>query len=297
MRGAVRALVVVCVLVLGSAVALPAAQAADKPTAPYGMELGYAVYDRDSHEMVVSQNQHKQFRSASLVKLLIALDVLQTTGGTNKSLSDSDVSNLKWMLRTSNDDAASNFWVSHGWEQIVVRWAKRLGLADTDPPADRGMWGYTATSAADIVKVHRWILSSGPTTRTRTIIRDHLLHAHHCAADGSDQYFGIPQATTSRFSIKQGWSGFTSKCTAAAGAQATAQSDGIRTGQLSPMAAQDAASVDLSRPAMHTSGTIGQYARWVVVVLTLEPKGYTWSHSASRISSMTKQVYTYARQA
>ena len=117
------------------------------PVVPVDTTAGYLVYDRTARRIVAESAATTRFRSASLVKLLIALDYLQ--GRTSVSAGDRKM--LDSMLRSSDDAAASTLWVRRGYEQVVVRMVRLIGLVDTAPPTDRRYWGYTAVSAADVV--------------------------------------------------------------------------------------------------------------------------------------------------
>jgi len=141
------------------ATAAPARAQTPSPTGPCtasvnvppGLTAGIAVYDRRTGTFTEQSNAHTQFRSASVVKLLIALD--------------------------------------HLW-----------GLGP-------GYWGYTALSAADIVRIYRWILDSAPAT-LRDIVMGDLRASTRCGVEGFDQRFGIPASFQQPWAVKQGWSGF-----------------------------------------------------------------------------------------
>jgi hypothetical protein len=222
----------------------------------------YAVYDRITHT-ITGRDVHKPIRSASLVKLLIAIEQLETRG---------DDPRIEPMLRVSDDYSASELWVENGWEQVVVRTADRLGLEDTRPPEKRGMWGYTAVSAYDVVKIYRYVLEKAR-PKVRNTIMGHLRRAEKCASDGFDQSFGLPSATW-RPAFKQGWSGF--------GDPVEPCVDRPR-----PRIAWD---LDLKSPAMHTSGTC---LFSVVAVLTLHPEGTTYRQAAKRVTRVTEEVTKY----
>ncbi|ANZ42523.1 hypothetical protein BBK82_06050 [Lentzea guizhouensis] len=222
----------------------------------------YAVYDRITHTLT-GRDVHKPIRSASLVKILIAIEQLETKG---------DDPRIEPMLRASDDNAASELWVENGWEQLVVNTANRLGLQDTRPPENRGMWGYTAVSAYDVVQTYRYLLERAKPQVGWTIM-GHLHRAEKCAADGFDQSFGLPDATWWP-AFKQGWSGF--------GDPARPCRDHPR-----PRAAWD---LDLQSPAMHTSGTCGFS---IVALLTLHPKGTTYDQAAKRVTRLTEEVTKY----
>ncbi|HUQ57114.1 hypothetical protein [Lentzea sp.] len=222
----------------------------------------YAVYDRITHQLT-GRDVHKPIRSASLVKILIAIEQLETRG---------DDPRIEPMLRVSDDNAASELWVENGWDQLVVRTAERLGLEDTRPPEKRGMWGYTAVSAHDVVKIYRYLLEKAR-PKVRFTIMGHLQRAGKCASDGFDQSFGLPSATWWP-AFKQGWSGF---------------GDPVRpcVDRPRPRAQWE---LDTKSPAMHTSGTCGLS---IVAVLTLHPEGTAYDKAAKRVTRLTEEVTKY----
>lgn len=274
----------VLALLLVTAAATPAAAdpAADsRATVPSDVTVAFAVYDRDSGHTTLRYNEHQQIRSASIVKLLIALDYFETNGP-DTPIPDADLALLVPMLRSSDDDAASELWVRLGWEKIVERAVVRLGLQDSAPPVNVGFWGYTALSAADVITIYRHVLEVAP-QRVRDFIMGNLHEATKCATDGFDQSFGIPSAVPGRVAFKQGWSRFGDvpprPCVEPKPRRYTgASKDGD----------ERAATPDLTRPAMHTTGT---YGHKIMAVLTLEPEGTTWDESAARITVLTRAVH------
>src|SRR4051812_31965373 len=54
-------------------------RAARRPKVPAGMPGGYAVFDRRTGRTTIEHDAHRRFRSASVVKILIALDYLEHT--------------------------------------------------------------------------------------------------------------------------------------------------------------------------------------------------------------------------
>ncbi|WP_410607227.1 hypothetical protein [Amycolatopsis sp. lyj-109] len=151
------------------------------------------VFDTESGKTTVSVRPDRGYTSASIVKLLIALSVLDQGG---------PVADVQRMLSRSDDDLASRFWSSYGGPAIVTRWATKLGLTGTRPPADPGRWGDTRITAADIVKVYRYLLD-----RKSTAITNALRDATERGSDGFRQYFGIPDAAKGQdWLVKQGWS-------------------------------------------------------------------------------------------
>ncbi|ANN21178.1 hypothetical protein SD37_40085 [Amycolatopsis orientalis] len=159
-------------------------------------QVSVVVFDRLAKKTTVSLQADRSYTSASLVKILIALEALKAGASPGT---------VQRMLSVSDDGIASELWTAHGGPAIVTRWATKIGLAGTRPPEDPGRWGDTRITAADIAKVYRYLLEQvGAGTRT-TIMRG-LSGATENGSDGIRQYFGVPDAVGDLpWSIKQGW--------------------------------------------------------------------------------------------
>jgi hypothetical protein len=196
---------------------------------PEGVTASFAVYDREHSKFTAVREPHARFRTASVVKLLIALDYLiqhDPVLDLDKATTDEqrvDILALRTMLRGSWDYAASVLWVRGGFTDIIDRMSRLIGLPDTSAPApdQRGFWGYTVTSAADVVKIYNYILDAAP-TRYRDFIIGNLHASTRCAEDGRDQSFGIPRAFARPWGAKQGWSGWGRPCRPSSAASKTA---------------------------------------------------------------------------
>ncbi|MET8154221.1 SH3 domain-containing protein [Actinoplanes sp. NPDC049668] len=272
---------VACTLVT-TAAAGPArgAESAAAPASiavPAGVTAGVAVFDRQAAAFTEQLNVDLRFRSASIVKLLIALDYLWLRGP-DYAVPAADRTRLDAMLRGSDDDAASYYWARNGYEQVINRMVPRLGLRDTAPPpaAQRGYWGYTAITAGDVVRVYRYLLDSAPPA-VRQLIMDDLRQSTRCAADSYDQNFGIPSVFARPRAVKQGWSGF-------------GDAPMTCTGGSAPAARAAAAGVDLVREALHTTGTVGPDDRDIVVVLTLHPDGTPFAKAYNALTGITRSL-------
>lgn len=252
----------------------PASVAApDAVVVPPGVTAGVAVFDRQTGSFTERLNPDLQFRSASVVKLLIVLDYLWNLGP-SYPIPSADRARLDVMLRSSDDTAASYFWSRNGGGQIVDRMVTRLGLTRTArPPATHpGYWGYTAMTAADTVRVYQYLLDSAPAP-VRDYVMGNLSRATRCGTDGFDQYFGIASVFDSPFSLKQGWSGFT------------------RTGGCAPAAqAPSTQAVDLVSEALHTTGTVGSGHRTIVAVYTLHPDGTPYGKAYTDVTRLTRSL-------
>jgi hypothetical protein len=158
-----------------------------------GGNVSVVLFDRQAGATTVSVHADRAYTSASLVKLLIALAVLERGG---------PVAQVQKMLSRSDDDLASQFWSAYGGPAIVTGWAKKIGLTGTRAPADPGRWGDTRITAKDVVRIYQYVVAHAPGA-----ILTALRAATERGSDGFRQYFGIPDAAGDRpWAVKQGWS-------------------------------------------------------------------------------------------
>jgi hypothetical protein len=239
---------------------------------PSGFTAGIAVFDRQAGTFTVQHNATMPFRSASLVKLLIALDFLWDRGP-GYAVPAADRARLDLMLRSSDDSAATYYWSRRGQGQIVVRMSARLALRETAPPpaARPKAWGYTALSAADIVRVYRYVLDAAPAP-VRDYVLGNLRQSTRCGTDRYDQSFGIPTAFDPPWAVKQGWSGFgDSPATPCAG---------------NVQAGYEVVVGILDGRVLHTTGTVGQDDRSIVAVLTQHPSGTSFAKATAALTRL-----------
>ncbi|MGH4006756.1 MAG: serine hydrolase [Pseudonocardiaceae bacterium] len=166
-------------------------------------QAGFVVFDRQNNTVLTSQDADRQFASMSVVKLLIALDVLASDNWATPDRTTQQ--QLQQMLARSDDGIASNLWGANGGPAIVTRMAGRLGLTGTQPPSNPGRWGNTLITPQDMVTVYRYITDqlSHP---ARDLLLGALANAPQIAADGFDQHFGIPDGMPdTTWAVKQGW--------------------------------------------------------------------------------------------
>ena len=260
---------------------------------PQGVTASFAVYDRKQQKFTAVRNPHAQFRAASVVKLLIALDyLLQHDPVLDLEQASTDnqrmtILALRTMLRGSWDYAASVFWVRGGFTDVITRMTVLINLPDTSPPSSqqRGYWGYTLTSAADVVNIYRYILERTP-AKYRDFIIGNLHASTRCAEDGRNQYFGIPQAFARPWGIKQGWSGWGSTVPPEQRCFEDRLNMGEFAGPVPAMKEQPHAHPDLLSPLLHTTGTIGPNERSIVVVFTTYPQHATWPQATTAITRL-----------
>ncbi|MFJ5518774.1 hypothetical protein ACIQB4_17090 [Streptomyces griseoluteus] len=272
---------VLCLTATPQATAAPTR--ATRAEVPAGVTAGVAVFDRTTGEFTERINETLRFRSASVVKLLIALDYLRARDP--RSLTSADRTRLDSMLRSSDDSAASYYWDLGGRTAIVGRTAAQLGLTDTVGPPDgyESYWGYVSLSAADTVRIYRHILDSA-TAPVRDYMMGNLRQSTRCGTDGFDQHFGIAGSFARPWAVKQGWSGFGSS-----GGCTPKPSPTVPAVAQAP-APLRAAGVDLTREALHTTGTVGDGDRTIVAVFTLHPDGTPYGNAYTAVNRLIRSL-------
>ncbi|WP_157355797.1 serine hydrolase [Nocardia terrae] len=224
-------------------------QAAIQAASP-GTSVGIDVVDTTTGTPIASLNADQQFYTASVVKLLIALDTLKSQNWQP----DSDTADqITQMLSTSDDDIADVLWDNGGNDAIIDRTVRDIGLTATTAPDDIAQWGETQTTPRDVVSVFHYITTEIPAS-ARDLILGALHNTSQTAADGTDQYFGIPDALTgASWAVKQGW-------------------------------------MDLyTSTTLDTTGLVGpspdQPYRYAVVVLSTQPAGTSWAAAGTALTA------------
>lgn len=158
------------------------------------------VRDRITGDEIVSVDADRPYRSASLVKLLIAVDVLRDGVPDGRT-----AERIRQMLGPSDDGVASNLWGELGGTTILDRTSALMGLTSVVPPDIVGRWGNAMISAHDVGTVFDYILTKLPTD-SRDLVVNAMAASPAIAADGFHQDFGIPSALAAPWAVKQGWS-------------------------------------------------------------------------------------------
>jgi hypothetical protein len=208
------------------------------------------VVDRQLNQTLLAENTDREFHSGSLVKLMIGLDALQ------RHPRDTGVaSRVATMIRLSDDDIASSFWVSEGGVAIVSRMVRLMNLKSTKPPVQASQWGETIITAADIFRIYDYLMNQAPAGDKETMLRA-MASAAPRGSDGFDQRFGIPNALGGQFpwAIKQAWTD------------------------------------DDTTMSVHTTGFVGPNWRYVVIVLVENPKATSWNTATQAITAGVKNI-------
>ena len=146
----------------------------------------------------------RPFPTASMVKLFVAEDVLHRARTGSLALRPDDPALLREMIRSSDDPAASELWVRYGGGQMVSDVARRYRLVGTAPPAERGQWGRTTTTARDLARFLA-LLPSVAHPDDADALLGWMREATTVAADGFDQRFGVAGTAPPQTAVKQGW--------------------------------------------------------------------------------------------
>lgn len=222
--------------------AVDAAEAAAAPRT----ELAVAVLDRTTGEVAVGDRGAEPYYTASLAKVVLAVDVLDRQRLDGLVVTDEDVALLRRALGPSDDSAMNALWGRFDGEGAAARVRERLGLDGTTAPRDPSQWGEMSVPAADFVRIWQYILDGVPADE-RDLLVSAMDAAPDRARDGFDQAFGLlspevrgpegPGAVA-----KQGW-----MCCFS------------------------------GRYYLHSSGAVGSDRRFLVALLTREPRGPGWA--------------------
>lgn len=164
-----------------------------------GIGQSAIALDRSSGRIVAQTDPDRPLPSMSLVKLFIAVDVLDAAGGP-ANLDPGTAATLWQMITVSDDNAASRLWVAGGHGVIVQRTAQRFHLSGVQPPVNPGMWGDTTITARDVAVFLQQALAdpaAGPWLAAA------MQSAQNTGEDGFDQNFGMN--TIAGAGSKQGW--------------------------------------------------------------------------------------------
>lgn len=215
-----------------------AVEAADATVTRRGADVGIAVLDRSTGALALNDEADDAMNSASLSKLLTAIDLLDRGAAGRVEVSAQDRRLVRAALGPSDDPAMNALWTRFGGQAGITRVIERLGLEDTEVPADPSQWGEVQLSARDMTTVFRHVLEA-MAPADRDLLLGAMAAAPATASDGFDQAFGLLDPAGRGVAAKQGW-------------LCCLQS-----------------SVDL-----HSAGVLDPEGRFVVAVLSNQPFGY-----------------------
>jgi hypothetical protein len=136
----------------------------------------------------------------SLVKLMIAADVLSGSSAGSSTVDATTRSRLREMIVRSDDVTAADFYEEGGGDELINRVVQRFSLTGSSPTPDGEYWGNVQTTATDMTSLISQILGD---PQLSAVIGPAMRATAGYAEDGVDQRFGmrsVPGAGS-----KQGW--------------------------------------------------------------------------------------------
>jgi hypothetical protein len=230
-----------------AAVAAASAVAARSP----GLDLRVAVYDREVDELAAAGAAAEPTYTASLSKLVVAVDVLDRRRSEGLEVRPSDLDLFARALGPSDDSAMNALWSRFDGASAASRVSARLGLTGTLDPRDPSQWGEMRVSAEDELALLRHVLAMP--AEDREVILGALGSAPAVARDGFAQDFGLlaPGTPLGDAAAKQGW-----MCCF---------------GQ---------------RYYLHSVGVVGDGDRFLVALLSLQPRAAGWQAARTRLDEV-----------
>ena len=227
-------------------------------------ELAVAVLDRTTGELAVNGRSDEPYYTASLSKLVVAVDVLDRRRLEGLTVNDADLALFARALGPSDDAAMSALWERFDGAGAPGRVSARLGLKATTAPRRTGQWGEVEVTAADLVTLWRHVLDEMP-AEDRDLLLGDMAAAPPVAKDGFDQAFGLlapavrgeggPGAVA-----KQGW-----MCCFS------------------------------GRYYLHSTGTVGADRRFVVALLSRVPRAGAPSAARTELTGIATQAVAALR--
>jgi hypothetical protein len=153
-------------------------------------ELAVAVLDRETGELSLGARGGEPYYTASLSKVLVAVDVLDRRRLDGLAVADADIALLNRALGPSDDNAMNALWSRFDGAGGIGRVSSRMGLTGTTGPRDPSQWGEVSMSAEDSVRTWQYMLEDMPTA-DRDLLVSAMDAAPARAADGFNQAFGL----------------------------------------------------------------------------------------------------------
>jgi len=185
----------------------PNLEAATSYAAGRGL-VAVAVIDRDTGTYVDDGvNGHTPMGSASVVKVLIADELLFRRAQGEIELGVGELALMETMMMDSNDSAASSLYSQFGGVSLIAAALARHQLTESGPPANPRYWGNTMITAHDVATLYDNILGgSSVSPGDRDYLISLLGRMAPTATDGFDQLFGMAGlAPRPQAAVKQGW--------------------------------------------------------------------------------------------
>jgi hypothetical protein len=180
----------------GQVKALNTALTAYAKTVP---EFSVAVLDRKTGQRYSFRGTEK-YETASIVKVQVLACLLLTAQDAGRSLTSSELSLAKRMIRASDNEATTDLFGQLGRSAAVSRTNKRLGLTSTKV---NNSWGLTRTTVNDQVK----LLSQLVDAKSPLNVKSRKLAFSLMSTVEPDQNWGVPAVASAGdvTTVKNGW--------------------------------------------------------------------------------------------
>jgi hypothetical protein len=230
-----------------------AAVAAAEGAAGGSTELAVAVLDRETGEVALGARASEPYYTASLSKVVVAVDALDRRRLEGLVVTDPDIDLLRQAIGPSDDGAMNALWSRFDGAGAAGRVSSRLRLPGPTAPLDPSQWGEMSMPAGDSVLIWQHIVEEMPAA-DRDLLLSAMDAAPPTAADGFPQTFGLlapavdgpggPGAVA-----KQGW-----MCCFS------------------------------GKYYMHSTGTVGPDHRFIVALLTRLPRAPGWEAARQELT-------------
>jgi hypothetical protein len=222
-------------------------------------DLAVAVLDRSTGELAVGERGAEPFYTASLSKVVVAVDILDRRRLDGLTVTGSDVDLLRRALGPSDDGAMNELWGRFDGLGAASRVSRRLGLEGTTAPRNPGQWGEMSVPATDTVRIWQHILEDMPPA-DRDLLISAMDAAPARARDGFNQAFGLL-------------------------APAVDGDEG-----LGAVAKQGWMCCFSGEYYLHSAGAVGPGQRFLVVLLTRVPRGPGWERARAEVTAIATEA-------
>lgn len=219
--------------------------------------VALAVLDRQTRTYLDNGTlAHSVMGSASVIKVVIAEELLHRAEVGQMQLGDSELGRIQTMLRDSNACAASSLYSQFGGISLIAAALERHQLTESSPPANPRYWGNTMVTAHDIVKFYANVFAGSISKANQDYLFGLLRNTAPVATDGFGQLFGMAGLDPSPVAaVKQGW-----MCCL----------DGVRN--------------------LHSTAVVGEQDRYVVVILTQYPTSLPYAYGKTTTTEVARLV-------
>jgi len=223
--------------------------------------VGVSVIDRQTGRYVDNgAGAHTAMGSASVIKVILAEEILHLDAIGRIQLGPSEYSRLDSMLVSSDDPAASSLYGQFGGISLILHALRRHDLTESSAPADPQYWGNTKISAHDMATFYDNVLAGSLPPSSRDYLVGLLRRIAPVASDGFGQIFGLAAATAAAApstvaAIKQGW-----MCCL----------DGVR--------------------SVHSTAILGASDRYVVTILTQFSPALSWDYGLTTTTEVARLI-------